>query len=124
MGIEPTNAGSTNRCVNHFATIAIIRMEGGRFELPNPKERIYSPPRLATSLSLHHIKNGPRRIRTADTLSFNQVLYQLSYQTRKKLKTAPTGFEPAISCVTGRHVDPYTTEPMEVDGIEPPTSCL
>ena len=24
---------------------------------------------------------------------------------------APTGFEPAISCVTGRHVDPYTTEP-------------
>ena len=60
-------------------------VEGGRFELPNPKERIYSPPRLATSLSLHHIKNGPRRIRTADTLSFNQVLYQLSYQTRIKL---------------------------------------
>jgi hypothetical protein len=28
-------------------------MEGGRFELPNPKERIYSPPRLATSLPLH-----------------------------------------------------------------------
>ncbi|CZQ87185.1 Hypothetical protein Tcol_687 [Trichococcus collinsii] len=100
-------------------------MEGGRFELPNPKERIYSPPRLATSLSLHHIKNGPRRIRTADTLSFNQVLYQLSYQTKIKFKkTAPTGFEPAISCVTGRHVDPYTTEPMEVDGIEPPTFCL
>ena len=62
-------------------------MEGGRFELPNPKERIYSPPRLATSLSLHHIKNGPRRIRTADTLSFNQVLYQLSYQTKIIRKT-------------------------------------
>ena len=61
-------------------------MEGGRFELPNPKERIYSPPRLATSLSLQHIKNGPRRIRTADTLSFNQVLYQLSYQTKIKFK--------------------------------------
>ena len=28
-------------------------VEGGRFELPNPKERIYSPPRLATSLPLH-----------------------------------------------------------------------
>ena len=84
MGIEPTNAGITIRCVNHFATIAmvnrgsrnrtradgfgdrsstaklypyslyiIIKMEGGRFELPNPKERIYSPPRLATSLPLH-----------------------------------------------------------------------
>ena len=52
-------------------------MEGGRFELPNPKERIYSPPRLATSLPLH---GGLGRNRTADTLSFNQVLYQLSYQ--------------------------------------------
>jgi hypothetical protein len=31
-------------------------MEGGRFELPNPKERIYSPPRLATSLPLHERK--------------------------------------------------------------------
>ncbi len=25
MGIEPTNAGATIRCVNHFATFAIIR---------------------------------------------------------------------------------------------------
>ena len=24
MGIEPTSAGATIRCVNHFATIAII----------------------------------------------------------------------------------------------------
>ena len=24
MGIEPTNAGATIRCVNHFATIAIM----------------------------------------------------------------------------------------------------
>ena len=30
-------------------------VEGGRFELPNPKERIYSPPRLATSLPLRSI---------------------------------------------------------------------
>ena len=30
-------------------------VEGGRFELPNPKERIYSPPRLATSLPLQQI---------------------------------------------------------------------
>ena len=29
-----------------------LMVEGGRFELPNPKERIYSPPRLATSLPL------------------------------------------------------------------------
>ena len=25
-GIEPPNVGSTNRCVNHFATTAIIKM--------------------------------------------------------------------------------------------------
>ena len=55
MGIEPTNVGTTIRCVNHFATAAIM-VEGGRFELPNPKERIYSPPRLATSLPLHTTK--------------------------------------------------------------------
>ncbi len=53
-------------------------MVGIGFEPMNPKERIYSPPRLATSLS--H-QSGPRQSRTADTLSFNQVLYQLSYWT-------------------------------------------
>ena len=78
MGIEPTSVGTTIRCVNHFATTAMagtVGIEptskvletsilplnyvpiydggGGRFELPNPKERIYSPPRLATSLPLH-----------------------------------------------------------------------
>ena len=137
MGIEPTNAGATIRCVNHFATIAmagvvgieptskvletsilplydtpILKMEGGRFELPNPKERIYSPPRLATSLPFQnqwcrpedlnpqptdyksvalpielgrqkykYKKDGSGRSRTADTLIFSQMLYQLSYRT-------------------------------------------
>jgi hypothetical protein len=33
-------------------------VEGGRFELPNPKERIYSPPRLATSLPLHILNHS------------------------------------------------------------------
>ena len=28
MGIEPTNVGTTIRCVNHFATIAIIILAG------------------------------------------------------------------------------------------------
>ena len=78
MGIEPTHARATIWCVNHFTTPAIIlltravgieptlkvletlvlplnyarKMEGEGFEPPNPKERIYSPPRLASSLSL------------------------------------------------------------------------
>jgi hypothetical protein len=91
-------------------------VEGGRFELPNPKERIYSPPRLATSLPLHN--GGLGQNRTADTLSFNQVLYQLSYQAIILMvylivkPTVSTGIEPAIFCVTGRHVNPYTTRPF------------
>ena len=28
MGIEPTNAGTTIRCVNHFATTATIKIAG------------------------------------------------------------------------------------------------
>ena len=81
MGIEPTRAGATIWCVNHFTTFAIIltravgieptlkvletlvlplnyarNMEGEGFEPPNPKERIYSPPRLASSLPFQNIK--------------------------------------------------------------------
>lgn len=78
-GIEPASASATSWCVNHFTTSAIIQtraagieptpkvletfvlplyyarktMEGEGFEPPNPKERIYSPSRLATSLPLH-----------------------------------------------------------------------
>ena len=106
MGIEPTRARATIWCVNHFTTFAISltravgieptlkvletlvlplnyarNMEGEGFELPNLKERIYSPPRLASSLPFQNIKfNGARRNRTADTWSFNPLLYQLSYR--------------------------------------------
>ena len=42
MGLEPTNAGATIRCVNPFATTAITKfyktnlMEDDGFEPPNP----------------------------------------------------------------------------------------
>src|SRR5699024_370028 len=59
---SPTYRGSRNRThIKGFGDlyITIIRypyqMEGGRFELPNPKERIYSPPRLATSLPFQNM---------------------------------------------------------------------
>jgi hypothetical protein len=63
-------------------------VEGDGFEPPNPKERIYSPPRLATSLPLHFIlkdkgeymfNGGSGRNRTADTWIFSPLLYRLSY---------------------------------------------
>ena len=40
----------------HHLNLIKIMVEGGRFELPNPKERIYSPPRLATSLPLRLLR--------------------------------------------------------------------
>ena len=81
-GIEPPNVGTTIRCVNHFATTAKI--------LNSNK------------------KNALRQSRTADTWSFNPLLYQLSYQGKMAV---PTGIEPAISCVTGRRDNRYTTGP-------------
>ena len=54
LGFEPRHDGIKIRCLtaglypNHF----IKMVEGDGFEPPNPKERIYSPPRLATSLPL------------------------------------------------------------------------
>ena len=99
-------------------------VEGDGFEPPNPRERIYSPSRLATSLPLQ-LKGGSGRNRTADTWIFSPLLYRLSellsqldFKTilialptellshfyNKLLKMAVrTGLEPATSCVTGRH---------------------
>lgn len=49
-------------------------MEGEGFEPPNPKERIYSPPRLASSLSLLKNKKQYNTVswsKQAFTLDFN-----------------------------------------------------
>ena len=51
---------------------------------------------------------GSGRNRTADTRIFSPLLYRLSYRAYYSfIKMAElTGFEPAVSCVTGRHVRP------------------
>ncbi len=54
---------------------------------------------------------GSRRNRTADTRIFSPLLYRLSYRAICSYMAVLTGFEPAISGVTDRHVDPYTTAP-------------
>ena len=60
-----------------------------------------------------------RRNRTADTAIFSRLLYRLSY-LGKPIKGGPgfpgpvagaTGFEPAISCVTGRRPEPLGHAP-------------
>ncbi len=91
MGLEPTNAGATIRCVNPFATTAILNTLAGAAGIePTPKvletfvlplnyapvfkwwrlmdsnhrtrrEQIYSLPCLATSLSLQECCMVPSR---------------------------------------------------------------
>ena len=53
-----------------------IIVEGEGFEPTNPKERIYSPLRLATSLSLH--ESDPYGIRTRDTAVKGRCLNHLT----------------------------------------------
>jgi hypothetical protein len=107
MGLEPTNAGATDQCVNPFATTATISLLAGAAGIePTPKvletfvlplnyapiwwrmmdsnhrtqrEQIYSLPCLATSLILQ-LKHGSGRNRTADTRIFSPLLYRLSYR--------------------------------------------
>ena len=51
-GFEPNGFGDLYSTVE-LCPYFFEMVEGDGFEPPNPKERIYSPPRLATSLPLH-----------------------------------------------------------------------
>ena len=66
----------------------------------------------------------PKRVTRIElaTTAWKAVVLPLNY-TRIST-TVPTGFEPAISCVTGKHVNPYTTEPIAGAGLEPATFGL
>ncbi len=71
---------------------------------------------------------GERRIRTADTWIFSPVLYQLSYLTAAYILphggfflAEPTGFEPAISGLTGRRVYQATPRLRVIGPLGPPT---
>ena len=47
------------------------------------------------------------------------------FRVLKSYMAVPTGIEPAISCVTGRHVNRYTTGPLVAGtGFEPATFGL
>ena len=61
-------------------------VEGDGFEPPNPKEQIYSLPRLTTSLAFHYQfnKNGADRgSRTPNLLITSQLRCQLRYVGKK-----------------------------------------
>ena len=118
MGIEPTHARATIWCVNHFTTPAIIiltravgieptlkvletlvlplnyarkGMEGEGFEPPNPKERIYSPPRLASSLPFQIIN---KIWRETESNRRHMELQSIALPTELPSHIAGAGFEP------------------------------
>ena len=90
-------------------------MEGEGFEPPNPKERIYSPPRLASSLpflviSIWRETESNRRHMELQSIALPTELLN---HNKYIVMAVSTGIEPAISCVTGRHVNRYTTGPIK-----------
>ena len=71
-----------------------------------------------------HPQSAQNRNRTSDTRIFSPLLYRLSYEA-KKIMAVPTGFEPAIFCVTGRRDRPLHHGTMVAGaGFEPTTSGL
>ena len=93
VGIEPTlTVLETSILPLNYAPKMV---EGDGFEPPNPKERIYSPPRLATSLPLQGMMPA--------------------------IGVEPTTYWLQVSCSTNWATPAYM---VEDDGLEPPTPCL
>ena len=70
-------------------------VEGSGFEPLNPKEQIYSLPRLASSLSLQKKDGAENRNWTRNLLITSQLLYQLSYSGM----VGDIGLEPVTPCL-------------------------
>ena len=83
MGIEPTNAGITIRCVNHFATTAIAI-------------------RVLLCRNKWWLRTESNR-RHMDFQSIALPTELLSHINHSLKMAVRTGLEPATSCVTGRH---------------------
>ena len=65
-------------------------MEGEGFEPPNPKERIYSPPRLASSLPFQNINKW----RETESNRRHMELQSIALPTELPSLIAGAGFEP------------------------------
>ena len=126
VGFEPT----TDRLTADSSTTELLWNNKNKWSgwwESNPRMSKPQSDALTTSPQPPKIANGSGQNRTADTWSFNPLLYQLSYWTTIVMAVS-TGLEPAISCVTGRRVNRYTTRPTKLciagGGFEPPTFGL
>ncbi len=126
VGIEPTYAGSTNQCVNHFTNTAILLtgivgieptptvletvvlplnyipiMEESGFEPPNSERAV-----LQTA-AFSHFAIPPFKWRGTESNRRHKELQSFALPTELPSHlTVHAGFEPAISSVTGRRDKP------------------
>ena len=91
----------TNATVKVWCLTAWLRgnkpkvVEGHGFEPWNPKEQIYSLPRLTTSLS-SHINGADRGNRTPNLLITSQLRYQLRYVGKNGGRCRTRTYDPLL----------------------------
>ena len=99
-GIEPPTSRLSGVRSNHLSYAPKLMLG---YLLPNKagdenRTRDNSLEGCSFTTKLHPLnKNGARRNRTADTWSFNPLLYQLSYRAKLReqdLNLRPSGYEP------------------------------
>ena len=126
MGIEPTTSAWKAEVLplNYTRT---LRLWGGWWE-SNP--RMSEPQSDALTTSPQPPKyNAKKWFRTESNcrhMELQSIALPTELWTIMKM-AVPMGFEPTISCVTGRRVNRYTTGPLKIiagGGFEPPTFGL
>ena len=115
MGLEPTNAGTTTRCVNHFATPTIRnKIFGAPGEIRTPDNLLRRQMLYPTELQAH--LNGPTQTSRTTTCSLSKAktVCPTDNEPRALTLTANTNFEPRTS---------YLDNMVGAEGFEPPASC-
>ena len=112
VGLEPT----TDRLTADSSTTELLWNMVGLSGLEPPTSRLSGV--RSNQLSYRPLFLFLERVMRIEltTSAWKAEVLPLNY-TRLFLKMAvPTGIEPAISCVTGRHVNRYTTGPLWLRG--------